>query len=535
MKIKKLVSVITAAALCAAMSAAPVSAGTEEARCIEKVVGLMNNTNLTDIRAYSPEPEAKPVFTRGGDGRFGLEIDGSVIAEPVWDDICFNTENGRLSASLGDENPDSGGRTALQGDYESNPATVSVKKDGKWGAISRETGELIIKPEYNEVCEINGVIRIMDFNGKYGYADKLGNILVEPLYDYVSAFSRSNTADFDSGYICRTTIVGRDYGYTVLDLTSKEELIPLTTDAIHILSNDYFTVTDYDDLISRLYDGNGTLLLELDGTSGIELIRDDRFLISAAVYADDGESVAGECDMLIDSSGKVIIDGGGYYSLIYQNGGGNRPSVFIAGRRGSEGVMTENGEYLSGFDVLDTDGETLFSADAGEMSANNGTIKVFKNGKWGLMSVSGDEILPFEYDDIAFPFVTKDGKTGVIDEDGNFVLEPILNAASAESCGTVELGGKTYYKFTDKYLGGVYLTDSGGSVIAGPYADISADNGKLLLTLPVCGLKVTAEPVNDPSAIEPDPIDEIIRAAGSMYGTADNSKDADEIVSYYFF
>lgn len=530
MKLKRLISVISAAALCAAAAAAPVSAGTEEERCIEKVVGLMNNINLTEIEPYSPELSPNPEFTRDADGKFGLKIDNRVITEPIWDDIRLNTEGGRLSASLGDENPNfEGEKAALQGDYESNPATVSVKKDGKWGAVSKETGEVIIRPEYNEVCELNGVIRIMDFNGKYGYADKRGSVLVEPIYDYVSSLSCSRMADFGSDYACETAVVGRDYGYTVLDLNTKKELIPLTADAIHILSNDCFVVTDYDSLVSRLYDGCGNQMLELSGTGSVELIGDDRFLISSAVYAEDGETVIGECDKLIDSSGNVIIDGSGYYSLIYQNS----PPVFIAARRGAAGAKTESGEYLSAFDVLDADGETLFSADAGEMSANDGTVKIYKDGKWGLVSVAGDEILPCEYDDIAFPFVTKDGKTGVINSSGDFVLEPTLNA-SAKDCGVIGLDGKTYYRFTDKDLGGAYLIDSRGSVIAGPYADISADGGKLVLTLPACGLKIAAEPAENPIAIVQTPIEEIILDAGSLPEGAPKSQ-TNEIISYYFF
>ena len=499
MKLKKLTAIIAAAALTVAALAAPAFADTEAERYINYSLSHMNNINLVNIERWTAETEEKPEFTQSEDGKYGLSLGDRVITETIWDDVQLNTESGRLFASLGDENPGADGgyynSASLQGDYEPSPETVSVKRDGMWGAVSKETGEIVIEPAYNEVCEINGIIRIMDFDGKYGYADKIGNIIIEPQYDYVSAFSRSRLADFESEYTCETTIVGRDYGYTVLNLVSKEELIPLTTDKIHIQSNDYFTVVDNQNLVSRLFDRDGSLLLELEDTSDIEMVSDNRFLIAKAEYtepgADGSRTIKNETDRLIDSEGNVILDGSNYYSLMYQ--GGDNP-VFIACARGSAQTKAKSGEYLSGFDMFDSDGEPVCSVDAGEMSVHSGTIRIYEDGKWGLINSCGEEILPCEYDEISFPFVMKDGKTGVINNVGEFVVDPVWDGAMTKNCSVIELEDRVCYAIQS--MNGTYLASDNGDIIAGPYVDIKSLDGRLVLTLPAGGYKVTARVVN---------------------------------------
>ncbi len=513
MRFKKFIAAASILALAAA-AAVPAFAGSEADRYIKCSLSRGGSVNLVNAERYMPEREAEPIFTQGEDGKYGLRIGDNIICENEWDDIQLNTSVGRLLASLGSENPKQSGAASLQGDFESDPETVSVKRDGMWGAVSKSTGELLIAPQYNEVCEINGIIRIMDFKGNYGYAAKDGQVMIEPKYDYVSAFSRSQLADFDSGYSCYTTVVGRDYGYTVLDLRSGDELIPLTTDTIKILSNDYFTVTNEDEFVSKLYGGEGDLLLELDSCAGIEMARDNRFLAAMLTFSESesGEkTIDGESDMLIDSKGDVILDGSEYYSLNYVGVGDSRPAlvsadgadnspVFFACARGSEMTETSDGTVLSGFDMFDIDGNFLTRVDAGDASVNCGTIRVCDNGKWGLIGTDGRKILPCEYDGINFPFIMRSGKIGVCDNAGNIIIEPTWETDSLSGCRVIELSGRVFFTFRAED-GGMYLADERGEVIAGPYTDISSKDGRLLVSLPVSCYKVLADVNEEPAPV----------------------------------
>ncbi len=536
MKRKRLVAAAAALALAAA-AAVPAFAGSEADRYIECSLSRGGSVNLVNAERYIAEKAAEPIFTQGDDGKYGLKIGDRVICENEWDDIQLNTSVGRLLASLGSENPKQSGAASLQGDFESDPETVSVKRDGMWGAVSKSGGELLIAPRYNEVCEVNGIIRIMDFGGKYGYAAKDGQVIIEPKYDYVSAFSRSRLADFDSDYSCGTTVVGRDYGYTVLDLESGREIIPLTTDTIKILSNDYFTVTDEDEFVSKLYDSNGGLLLELSGCAGIEMVRDDRFLAAMLTFSENengDRTIDGESDMLIDSAGRVLLDGSGYYSLSYVGGGSARPApisadgaasgpVFFACARGSEMTETPDGAALCGFDLFDADGNFLTRVNVGDMSVNCGTIRVCGDGGWGLIGIDGREILPCEYDEINFPFVLKDGKIGVADNAGNILIEPAWESGSLSGCRVIELSDRVFFTFRAED-GGMYLADARGRVIAGPYTDISSKDGRLLVSLPVSGYKVLAD-----VAEEPVPVPVVNMADEAFSETAEYLKELDII------
>ncbi len=514
MRFKKLIAAASALALAVA-AAVPAFAGSEADRYIECSLSRGGSVNLVNAERYIEEKAAEPIFTQGEDGKYGLKIGDDIICENEWDDIQLNTPVGRLLASLGSENPkQSGASASLQGDFESDPETVSVKRDGMWGAVSKSDGGLLITPRYNEVCEINGIIRIMDFSGNYGYAAKDGQVIIEPKYDYVSAFSRSQLAEFDSDYSCDTTVVGRDYGYTVLDLRSGEEIIPLTTDTIKILSNEYFTVTNENEFVSKLYDSEGGLLLELSGCAGIEMVRDDRFLAAMLTYSESAsgeKTIDGETDMLIDSKGDVILDGSEYYSLNYVGVGGERLAlvwadgaearpVFFAGRRGSEMTETPDGTVLSGFDMFDTDGNFLAAVDAGDMSVSCGTIRVCDSGRWGLIGTDGREILPREYDEISFPFVMKDGKIGVTDNAGNIIIEPTWESDSLSGCRVIDLSDRVFFTFRAED-GGMYLADARGEVIAGPYTDINSKDGRLLVSLPVSGYKVLADVAEEPVTV----------------------------------
>ncbi len=67
-------------------------------------------------------------------------------------------------------------------------AILAFKKDGKWGFVN-QSGEIVVEPKYDMATEVNeygyaGVLK----GGKWGIVDSKGNILVEPKYEIESYY-----------------------------------------------------------------------------------------------------------------------------------------------------------------------------------------------------------------------------------------------------------------------------------------------------------------------------------------------------------
>jgi hypothetical protein len=59
---------------------------------------------------------------------------------------------------------------------------------GKWGFVS-ESGNIVVKPQYEETWELEDGLAIIKKSGKYGYVDKKGKVVLEPKYEDVFCFS----------------------------------------------------------------------------------------------------------------------------------------------------------------------------------------------------------------------------------------------------------------------------------------------------------------------------------------------------------
>lgn len=65
---------------------------------------------------------------------------------------------------------------------------VGVKKNGKWGFIDK-TGKIIIEPQYHYVASFSEGLAVVKQNGKYGFIDKTGKVVIPLQYDGVDSFS----------------------------------------------------------------------------------------------------------------------------------------------------------------------------------------------------------------------------------------------------------------------------------------------------------------------------------------------------------
>ncbi len=75
--------------------------------------------------------------------------------------------------------------TQMPGRFKDGFATVAV--DGKYGVIN-ENGEFVIKPEYDELLEMQDGKIVFKSEGKYGYMRKNGSQIIRPEYDKLTSF-----------------------------------------------------------------------------------------------------------------------------------------------------------------------------------------------------------------------------------------------------------------------------------------------------------------------------------------------------------
>ena len=136
---------------------------------------------------------------------------------------------------------------------------------------------------------------------------------------------------------------------------------------------------------------------------------------------------------VIDSEGKNVIDPSYKEMIVIPN---SKVPVFIC----TYDVNYETGEYNT--KVLNEKGEKIFTqyskveAIQNKNKNNNlwydqDILKVQKDGKYGLIKFSGEEILPAEYEEItailgienAYKIVLN-GKVGIVNNEGKIVVEP---------------------------------------------------------------------------------------------------------------
>jgi len=73
------------------------------------------------------------------------------------------------------------------GDFSEGLAAVKV--NGKWGFIDK-TGKIVIKPQFDsERQDFSEGLALVKVNGKWGFIDKMGKMVIKPQFDEAYGFS----------------------------------------------------------------------------------------------------------------------------------------------------------------------------------------------------------------------------------------------------------------------------------------------------------------------------------------------------------
>lgn len=144
-----------------------------------------------------------------------IDKNGNIVNKPNAEDI-YNFDTCGLSVQCIGENMDD----------------IFADHNYKYGYIDK-TGNFIIEPIFSMAKEFtdNGLALVCDSSGKYGYIDKSGNYIIEPQFDYASNFSENGLAAVGEMSMWNDDIY---YGY--IDSTGK-----------YMIEPEFSYVTDFDD------------------------------------------------------------------------------------------------------------------------------------------------------------------------------------------------------------------------------------------------------------------------------------------------
>jgi len=148
-------------------------------------------------------------------GKVGLMDDNGILIIPCsYEDICF-TEFDYIDENLWTHH-----------DYKAfNEDLARVKLNGKWGFVDK-TGNLLIKCEYHNAWGFSEGLALVELNGNWFYIDKKGNVVLS---------DKVNTVGFKefTNDLAKTEFNGK---WGILDKTGKE-ITPYKYDSIFDFSN----------------------------------------------------------------------------------------------------------------------------------------------------------------------------------------------------------------------------------------------------------------------------------------------------------
>jgi hypothetical protein len=343
-------------------------------------------------------------------------------------------------------------------------------ENGKWG-MKDKTGKEVVSPAYDYISDYeNGVYRIFEGDtfdyggaksGVFGLVDDKGNIIVKPVYNFIYAFKKDKSeaaGEFEYARVFKgETWEGcnpKNGKYGFIDRSGKE-VIPLEYERADDFHNGLARVTKNgkSGYIDRSQ--NEVIPLKYDH---IRYIRYHRAVTFMGEIDDMGNDVEGKYG-LVDDKGNEILP------PVYDVVRAGKSDYIIAKKDDMWGIVKIDGTVVLPFDydmlIPSRDGNyVVFQGDPGDEETppegkfglvdkkgnfiinmdyqylypiGKGIYIAKKDRKAGIIDIEQNEILPFKYDNILpvdeaggfmLPRIVKDGKYGVIDNNGKVILKP---------------------------------------------------------------------------------------------------------------
>lgn len=351
-----------------------------------------------------------------------IDEDKNIIIEPQYDEIiivnshkavfiCANNEGTKI---VNDENkeiltkykniePIKLENVITENEYEKN--VLAYEENDKYGLIDLD-GNIVVKNKYEQIASFGykeGEILVKE-NNKYGLINENGKQIIKTIYDNIELdkFYNSGIGYKKSGYIvCNKTNDGYRYGYH--DYNGEKVL--------EVEYNDLMRITDMKD------NDNIYLIVAKNGQYGV-------FVNNAKIINTQYQSINYNNSMemfIVERTGKFgTINSKGVeilkteYSRIEING------IYMYAQKDEEQkVFDKEGKEI---DIPFT--TTIESTNSPEYY-----IKIEEAQNYSILNSNFEEILQEKYQYLEYAFdkyfvaTNTEGKSGVIDIDGNVVID----------------------------------------------------------------------------------------------------------------
>ncbi len=376
---------------------------------------------------------------------------------------------------------------------------LKVEQNGQYGVINIK-GTTIIKPEYESIIadgyydeetkyeRAGFILRIKTDDGyKFGYADRKGKIILEPLYNEVSRITeitgddvflitanngrygvvkngkevlKNDFTDINFDQNNNLLILQKDSSWGVVDLEGNN-IVPIDYDNI-IIGGKYINAQKGEDTL--IFDASGNnidtdilsynqvndnyaIVIDKDNNYNIvdnagnkklnenytyiEYLNNDEFIVTI-----DGKTgiINAEGNSIIEVNYNAIQQIDGTNALQAVDSENNRTDIIDKDMQIHEGIenayISKETNYIKLYSETDVkyynlDGKEITYK---EIAPNNSIYADKKDGKWGLVDANGNVVVNYEYDMVTeqngnVAGVKKDGKWQIVDTKGQLVSD----------------------------------------------------------------------------------------------------------------
>lgn len=340
-----------------------------------------------------------------------------------------------------------------------------VSENGKWGYVD-EQGKMIIEPQFEMASDFKNdraAVVIIDkgYKNLHGYIDKTGKMIVKPQYD--------EAGDFSDGL----AVVSKDYRWGYIDSTGKE-VIPLQ----------FVEALDFSEGLAAVY-----METDKDAQWGYinkkgKVVIQPKFYKAYSFHEGvakiiDGKFEEANLQGFIDTTGNFIIKPQFYLTSEFSEG---LIPVEIGGRKRKDGERSYT--HISGkWGYVNKTGKIIIEPtfdDADEFSEGLANVTIGK--KYGYIDKSGKVVIApqFEFSSNSYRCAyfseglacfEREGKIGFIDKTGKVVIEPQFEFAQKFVGGFAQVLFPSSESSSDKrkqYRGGFGIIDKTGKVLWKP-------------------------------------------------------------------
>lgn len=397
---------------------------------IAVVIGIIINSKKRNLEYQLEEVKQLDYFICAENNKYGvIDKTGKVIVPPYYDEvqipnpskpvfICmydYDTEKNQYKIKVFNDKSEqilyqyiiveainlNSGLSAIP--YEKS--VLKYKDKDKYGLIDFD-GKVIVKAKYDEIqsFDYNEGLLLVKKNGKFGIVNINGVTVVDEKYDKIEsdAYYEEGSNYRKSGYIVAKKN-GDSYKYGFINckgtklLDTKYEQIGRINntdknDDVYLVvfengkagfyqNNKRIIKNDYDDI--GYDENNNCLILEKDGKQGLS-----------------------------DMNGNVTID------IKYDN-------IYISGKY----INAQNGSDIEIFDYTSKQKINIENVVGINQTSNDKySIAIMQNEKFRILDNENQELKNQEYDSLEYLYdnyfsTFKNGKFGIIDENGNKVID----------------------------------------------------------------------------------------------------------------